>query len=574
MLLPILIMGLLTVALYIPPIQNYAVSKICSYVKESSGYDVSIDAFHLSFPIKATINNFEVAKGDTAIAKGEQIETSIRILPLLKGDIEVDYLSIDNTSANTHNLIDGIKINGEIGHLRITARNITPSEERAKISHLHITDSDINIKLGKKQEEKEDSASSSFGWLFTLKKCHLSNVTAALYMPSDTTTLGIIIDALNISNAKIAPATASYSAEDLILSKSSVAYNSGTQPDSVAPLNHIHLQNINLSANNILLDSANISCNIESLSVTQKNGTKITKASAKIATERKNIEINKLQLHTANNSFIKGKANIPIDFFKKNNSGKITADATLYVDKRDLRSILTHQQYNSINFLPDSLLQTSLSLSATQNSIQIDTLTADIPKLLHIETSGKLQDIDKPNKTRGEIALKGNIIDVRCIIEQQIMPDSIKKQTLRIMGNASIENQLCNIILRMRPNSGSATMFGSYNIGTKSYTARARARNINIEDILPNIPLRGLTMKLAAEGQGTDIFADSTYYNCSLNIDTLLIDSTRLSNITLSAKQKNKQSYIEAASNNSTLTMSANIDSRLDRNEIKIGAHV
>ena len=565
-LLPLLLMGGAIVALYIPQIQNYAVEKVCESVKISSGYDIKMRSFHLSFPLKATIKDFEVAKNDTTIAKGEQIETSIRILPLIKGRIEVDYLSVDQTTADTYNIIDGVSINGNIGHLRVTSRSINPSGEKAKINHLHIADSNVDILL--KEKEKEDSTSTPFNWLFTLRKGNISNVKVSLNMPADTTTFNVKIDALKINNANIKPGEGSYSADDIIIENSNVAYDIGTLPDSIAPLNHIVLNGIDLSANDIIFETPVICADINNLSFTQPNGVKIVQATTKFAADSNKLDIEKLQLRTANNSRIKLDAAISTGFLYKDKESEIKTDASLLINKKDLRRLLPDTQYKRLQFLPDSLLQAYTRLSGTSANLHIDTLTAEIPGLIHIETSGTLHNINNSKLMRGNATLNGYITDIHRIIEQRIIPDSIEKQTLRIAGSTTIENQQYSAMMRLRTNNGRAIIGGSYNTNTQEYTARARARNINIADILSDVPLHKVTMSLEATGKGFDLFADSTQYNCNLNIDTIFIDSTRLTNIHFTARQKEKDSHIEATSTDSALQMRIKMQSRFDRQEI------
>ena len=571
---PIIIMGALVVALYVPPIQDFAVEKICTHVKEKSGYDIKIGAFHLAFPIKATIDGLEVAKSGTAIARSEQIGVSIRIAPLLRGEIELDYLSIDGATADTHDIIDGVKINGSIGHFRVTSRSIAPTEEKALINHLLIADSDIGITLGKREKEEKDSASAPFNWLFTLKKGEASNVNVSVKMPEDTTALAVSIEALRINGANIKPGEAHYSADGIEIDGSSVAYDKGMLPDSAAPLNHIHLHDINLLAEDIGYSPAAIDAQIKNLALAQRGGMRITGASAAMSSDSTRISVERLSIATANGSRIRMDAEIPVALLSGRTDNNIHTEATLFIDKRDLRGILTQKQYGSLHILPDSMLHAHTRLAGKRGSLQIDTLTAEVPNLARIGTSGTLQNINSIENMQGSIVLNGYIADIRRIIEQKQLPDSIGRERLRIAGNASIAQQQCSLALRMRTNSGRAALRAGYNIVGNSYTAQLRTRKLNIEDILPAVPLRQLTMSLAAEGEGFDIFGDSTRYTCSIEIDTICIDSTLLTDIALTARQKEKESHIEATSLDNALQMYLNIKSRFDRNEIINHSHI
>ena len=51
LLTPVLLIVLLAVMLYIPPIQNWAVKQVVSYASEQTGMDISVKRVNLVFPL-------------------------------------------------------------------------------------------------------------------------------------------------------------------------------------------------------------------------------------------------------------------------------------------------------------------------------------------------------------------------------------------------------------------------------------------------------------------------------------------------------------------------------------------
>lgn len=66
---PIIIVTLLAVLLYIPPVQNWAVGRVTAYVSESTGMSVDIKRVHLSFPLKLSINGFRATQPNDSCAE-------------------------------------------------------------------------------------------------------------------------------------------------------------------------------------------------------------------------------------------------------------------------------------------------------------------------------------------------------------------------------------------------------------------------------------------------------------------------------------------------------------------------
>lgn len=60
LLTPILLILLLTVMLYLPPVQNWAVKQVAAYASESTGMDISVKYVKLVFPLKLGVEGVKV----------------------------------------------------------------------------------------------------------------------------------------------------------------------------------------------------------------------------------------------------------------------------------------------------------------------------------------------------------------------------------------------------------------------------------------------------------------------------------------------------------------------------------
>ncbi|HIU39046.1 MAG TPA: hypothetical protein IAD18_05210, partial [Candidatus Limisoma intestinavium] len=82
---------LLPTLLYIPAIQNAVVGFVSEKVSESTGYSVTIGRFLLKFPFRVSVSDVLVLdeQSDTLMS-GESMELSVRLLPLIKGEVAVD----------------------------------------------------------------------------------------------------------------------------------------------------------------------------------------------------------------------------------------------------------------------------------------------------------------------------------------------------------------------------------------------------------------------------------------------------------------------------------------------------
>ena len=57
---PFVLILLLAVLLYLPPVQNWAVKQVASYASESTGMDISVEHVQLVFPLKLGVEGVKV----------------------------------------------------------------------------------------------------------------------------------------------------------------------------------------------------------------------------------------------------------------------------------------------------------------------------------------------------------------------------------------------------------------------------------------------------------------------------------------------------------------------------------
>lgn len=564
-LLPIVLLWVAVALLYIPAVQEFAVDKLCLVINRDSDFKVTIGAFHLKFPLTATIEDFRVTKEEKDLLSGEEIEVNISLYALLKGEVELNHITIEETSVDSDSLIDGTHIKGKIGHFRIAARNIDPGSEQANIRQFYLADSNADITLRPKGEDN-DTTTSNIGWMLDLYRGTINNLQLRINLPNDTINVGAYIEQLKLNKATIDLANKHYALQSLTLKNSNANYDRGTLSDSIAPLDHISLQRINLATGVVNYNSREAAAEIKRFNMTQQEGVKIENLTLMAKADSANIWIEKLAMNTREGTTIKG------DGTAAREGGKVRANIKMHIDKRDLRSLVSANAYKSIAFLPDSMLDAAVKVSGNLNRLSIDTLYASVPLLSRIGAKGTIENIDDSKKIAARVEFDGFISDLAKVIKQEA--DTLPNESMQLRGTASLEQSLCSLALSMRTRDGRAAIRGSYDTQKKSYNGRLRTRSLNIANVLPEVPLRHLTMSMNITGKGTDIFDKATAYNCNVNIDTLRYDTIALNNITLSARQINSFSSIQLAAHDPNLELLVVSATHLDSTYVTNSSHV
>ena len=565
---PVILIAALMVVLHLPAVQNYAISRACEIAKDELGYDVEIRNFRLSFPLKVTINDFKVVHSSDTLLNGRQIGIDLRAASLFKGEVEVNYISIDNTDVDTHSLIDDVHIKGHIGHARTTARSIVPEEERANIRWVHIADTEADITLYD-GESKKDSTSSPVNWIISLYKGNIQNSGVRISIPSDSIDISTSIERLALYSTEINLRDSIYSVKKVSLNNGQATYNKGEEHDSIAPYNHIGINNICIESTDILYSNSKIAATIGTLKLKQQNGITISDAGVNIKSSAKNININNLHINSTSESRLKGNITLPKEALNGDISGRMSADIQMQINKSDLSQFLSPQQYARLDVLTDTLIYCGISASGNMKHMDIDTLYAEIPRFTRVGMRGNIGNIDNIEKSNGEITISAATTDLYRIIHMQSTPDSIKKEATRIRGSISLANQLLKARTHIATSSkGRSSISVQYNISNNSYSTKIRARNISTENILPQTPLHSVDFTVNGRGRGYDLLSDTTRYKFDLQIDTLCYDSIMLRNIALEATQNRGESKINIESADSTLLMKIVSNSSISSSEI------
>ena len=196
---PILLIILLAVLLYLPPVQNWAVKQVASYASESTGMDISVKQVRLVFPLKLGVEGVKVLqpvdslKNSSNLALRNQKDTvadiqkmvvDVQLLPLFEKQVMVDELNFTNMKVNTTNFIHEARIKGDVGNLRLKAHGIDLGKEHVNVNHALLSDAKLSVELS--DTVPPDTTPSSNFWKINIQQLKLKNTDFTLHMPGDT----------------------------------------------------------------------------------------------------------------------------------------------------------------------------------------------------------------------------------------------------------------------------------------------------------------------------------------------------------------------------------------------------
>ena len=129
---PIALFLILTLLLYCPPVQKWAVEKAAQVASEKTGMRITVEQLRLSFPLDLRLQGLKAlqpndslpGKTDT-IADVRSLATHVQMLPLLSGRVEVDWLTFKGLRINTDQLIGDLRIKADLERLHLVSHRVS-----------------------------------------------------------------------------------------------------------------------------------------------------------------------------------------------------------------------------------------------------------------------------------------------------------------------------------------------------------------------------------------------------------------------------------------------------------------
>ena len=225
--IPIIIFALLIVSLYIPSVQNFIQRKATSYVSEETGMDISIGRVDLRFPLNLLVRDVTILQEKDTMLSFNELNVSVQVLPLLKKKMMLNKLMLSKAKVNTRSLIDGVKVKGTLGDIKIGTRLVDLDTSVADFTDIYLDQIDLLVVLADTTETPPDD--TPIEWTILLDNINLSNSRVDLQMPLDS--LGVVanIPSLNVRNVDIDLGAGNYGISRIDLSEAALIYTSGSE---------------------------------------------------------------------------------------------------------------------------------------------------------------------------------------------------------------------------------------------------------------------------------------------------------------------------------------------------------
>ena len=584
---PFVLILLLAVLLYLPPVQNWAVKQVASYASESTGMDISVKHVQLVFPLKLGVEGVKVLqpvdslknsrnlalrnKKDT-VADIQKMVVDVQLLPLFSNQVMVDELNFTKMKVNTTNFIHEARIKGDVGRLQLMAHGIDLGKEHVKVNDALISDARLSVELS--DTVPPDTTPSTNYWKIHLQKLKLKNTDFTLHMPGDTLQVNAYFGDALARTTYLDLFKGLYQVKHLDWKNGRVNYDQNFErPVSGLDFNHLAFHDMALKTDSFYFCDSRIDVKIKEARMKEKSGLKIDQLNGRFVMDSVKLQLPDLYFRTPE-SHLQATVDMDMNAFAAKNPGKVMARVKGALGRSDLflfiGDALPKQMKSRWPYYP---MKVEGSLKGNMQRAAFSGVKVNLPTVFDLSTDGMVANMTDMNRLKANINLKArtyNLGMVTAMLDPALTQEIRIPSGIGIQGNVKMDGTKYATKLALTEGKGSMKVDaaidaktrrdGSIDMNRLAYQAKLQARQIQAQHFLPHQNLYTFTGEVEAKGVGTDFLSPRTRLMAKAKVNQVHYDKYQLHDMVADAQVANGRIHAKLDSRNELLNGNIAVD--------------
>lgn len=521
-LLPLLLMT----ALYIPPIQNWAVQKACGYASETTGMDISLERVKLTFLLDLELENLTAIQAPDTLLHTDAVVVDLDFRQALDGKIGVESIIIRNGLFNSLDMIPQVHIDGRLGLLELGREDTDLGAGIAQLSNARIEDCDLDIRL-RDTTIVDTTESSPVPWSILVDDIGIRNSRIRFGTAGDTLSVNTGIRQARLKKGDINLASGTYRAGSLGLTVDSLLL---CMKDSTGTTIGIPLPATTLSVDSFLMDTVG-------------------------------LDLKRFELYTGEpdsiRSSIRGAAGMDFTAFTPGQGGHFHAKADLSLSHADVLDIAR-------DFIPDDLakaypalpLEAGLTAEGNIDSLQLPRLDIGMPTAFDINAQGALHNIMDSGMRQGDVTLEARTMNLD-FVRRYLGLSGMRLPGMKLSADAHFKGNSYQAAAQLQRGPGSVRMTAKADLDNMAYNASLAVKDWDMGDFMPQDSIGRLSLTAELRGHGTDIYSRATGLRGRVSLDKLEYKHWNVDNVSLGFLLRQGRASVDMLCENDLLEANA-----------------
>lgn len=557
---PILLFVVLMLSLYIPPVQNLLRKELTRYASQSTGMQISMRRIDLRFPFNLQLSDVGVIQHkDTLLSMGS-LNVRIQVLPLFRGEVEVDDLTLRSTSFNSAHLIKGMQLQGVLGTFSLRSHGVDLSHETALVNALELSDTHVRLKMLKDTvPEPKDTTTAKIPWKIILQQMEVKNVSFSMQLDDDSTQIGAHLGRANLQKLHVDLHKEAYALRQLAVNGSSVRYLVGQRKAHPGfDPSHIQLRDVNFRLDSLSAQGHNIQAVIRSFSMNERSGLTVQSLSGRLLANQETIRLPQLALKTPH-SQLELTANTTWSFVENPDKGDVDMLFDARIGKQDVllfAGALPEAFRKEYPFRP---LMVRATLKGNLSGMQLSQLKAELPGAFSASGGGELINFSDSVKRYAQFHLQmlGQNLDFLTTLASSAKGRFAIPANMTFITRAELRGDRLTALLRAKDGESSLSLTGSYHTVTEAYSAQLMAEGVQVKHFLPLDSIYSLSARAEASGKGIDFMSPKAVARFDFHLQELVYSRFHIADVALKGALKNTLLTANLTSNNELVKLTA-----------------
>lgn len=602
----IIVILLIPVLLYIPPVQTAVKDLACKIVKDETGMDVSIERFRLKFPLDVSLQGVSVveATGDTMVNAREAI-ADIRLLPLLKLDVKVKRVELLDGYYRMVSPDSSMIMKIRAGYLNVDSKSsVNIAQSEILLNKVKLKDGDVSLYMNVWKQKPTPADTTSTPFYIAANNLDIERIRFSMSMLPTIDTMTVVANNLKLRNGIIdlrknaismgyvdmdggdftyfAPApeyvaahpapvdTLSAPSAPMTIRADSIRVSNlgatyaikGAKPLPGFDANYIQVSDVNVLLKDFYNCQANLNLPIKSISAKERCGLQIVSGSGTVALNEAGISIDAMQLRTLV-SEISASADIPFALMELKPEAPVHADLAASIGLSDAVAFMPAlSEY--VNQLPRKPLNALVKAEGRLDNVSIDAFDVAMHGIFSIRANGYARNALDFKNLIAQLTLDGEVSEPAPLLKLAGGDLPVAIPPLKLTGNAGANRQNYTADFSLTTPYGSVLADGRVGLNSESYFADVDVRNLDVARFMPDLGVGIVSATLRAEGAGFNPLHKGAATDVELHASEIQYAGKTLRDISLDAILQDTDFKIDLDSPNPDMNLTANLTGTID----------
>ena len=561
---PVLFFVVLTVLLYLPPVQNWAVDKVTAIASEKTGMDISVGHVDLSFPLDLAIDEFRVLQQPDTIADVERMVVDVQLWPLLESKVIINELEVTNTRLNTLDMVPAAQVKGRFARLFMASKGIDLDKQTVELNGSRLEDAFFDIQMADSIPEDTTTSEPTL-WKIYLDSITVEHSDVVFHMPGDTMSVQAHMGNLTAREALIDLGAETYKVGSVDWSHGAVKYDQNYQPHIEGlDYNHIDLSDITVGIDSIYYHDPTLRLYLRQVALKEKSGFEVSHLSGPVAMEDGAIKLPKFRLSTPY-SDIDVELDMPFSLMEPVDPGKMRLKMNASLGKQDLMPFMADLPAAMRQRWPEYPLTVSGLLKGNMQHMDFHDVELSLPTAFHATATGFAANLDDPKHLRADVQFTASTQNLGFVMAMlpRDMQRNYRIPPLSAQGRVKADGQQYFADIMAREGRGTVKAKGSFNAAAMRYDADIKVRDLNVHHFMPRDSIYTVSADVTAKGQGTDFFSPRTTLVADAKIYHVGYGKLNIDNVMAHALVSDGKAHANIVSRNGLLKGAVNFDALL-----------